>query len=146
MAGGRGDAGAPDRGRSATTRCSSWARRRGSTTGRWRRQLLEATGIDIGLWQEGIARVAADEAEAAELRSRVAWQRQQGYLSDWLDADEVAARWPWLGPTPGRAVGGRTRARSSPQKLVRALLADAATAGAEVAADRAIAVERGATG
>ena len=51
--------------------------------------LRETTGVDIGLWREGIAWVAADEAEAAALRARVAWQRQQSHLSDWLDADEV---------------------------------------------------------
>jgi len=52
-------------------------------------ELREATGIDIGLWREGIAWVAASETEAAELRSKVAWQRQHSHLSDWLDADEV---------------------------------------------------------
>jgi len=63
--------------------------------------LRETTGIDLGLWREGIASVAANEAEAAQLRSRCAWQRQHGHLADWLDADEVQARWPWLGPTAG---------------------------------------------
>ena len=38
--------------------------------------LREATGIDIGLWREGIAHVAATETESAELRARCAWQRQ----------------------------------------------------------------------
>ena len=45
-------------------------------------QLLESTGIDIGLWREGIGRIAADEAEADALRTSVAWQRQQGRRSD----------------------------------------------------------------
>ena len=66
----------------------------------------------IGLWREGIASVAANEAEAAELRSRCAWQRQHGHLADWLDAEEVQARWPWLGPDGGRALG---RARRRPR-------------------------------
>src|SRR5262249_14633667 len=57
--------------------------------------LLETTGIDIGLWREGIAWVAADDTECSDLRARVAWQRQHSYLSDWLDAGEVKARWPW---------------------------------------------------
>jgi glycine oxidase len=103
-------------------------------------ELLESTGIDIGLWQEGIAAVAADEAEAAVLRSRVAWQRQQGFLSDWLDAEEVAARWPWLGPTQG-ALWAAHEGALEPEQLVRALLADAASAGARVVADRATALE-----
>ncbi|HYC30958.1 MAG TPA: glycine oxidase ThiO [Gemmatimonadales bacterium] len=103
-------------------------------------ELLESTGIDIGLWQEGIAAVALDEAEATELRSRVAWQRQQGFLSDWLDAEEVAARWPWVGRTQG-ALWAPHEGAVEPDKLVGALLADAVAAGASVVADRAIAIE-----
>lgn len=103
-------------------------------------ELLETTGIDIDLWQEGIAAVALGEAEAAELRSRVAWQRQQGLLSDWLDAEEVAARWPWLGPTQG-ALWAAHEGALDPEKLVRALLADAVGSGARVAADRATGIE-----
>ena len=63
--------------------------------------LQETTGIDMGLWREGIARVASDRAEAGALRSKVAWQQQQGHACDWLDADEVRRRWPWLGPAVG---------------------------------------------
>jgi glycine oxidase len=103
-------------------------------------ELLETTGVDIGLWQEGIAAVALEEAEAAELRSRVAWQRQQGFLSDWLDAEEVASRWPWLGRTQG-ALWAPHEGAVEPDKLVRALLADAAAAGATLVADRVTAVE-----
>jgi glycine oxidase len=102
--------------------------------------LLESTGVDIGLWQEGIAAVAADEAEAADLWGRVAWQRQQGLLSDWLDADEVAARWPWLGPSQG-ALWAAHEGALEPEKLVRALLEDARKSGAHVVQDRAIGLE-----
>ncbi len=103
-------------------------------------ELLESTGIGIGLWQEGIAAVAAGEPEAAELRSRVAWQRQHGLLSDWLDADEVSVRWPWLGSTQG-ALWAPHEGALEPLKLVEALLADAVRNGAEVVADRALALE-----
>ena len=72
--------------------------------------LRETTGSDIGLWREGIAWVAADEAEAGELRSKVAWQRQQGHLADWLDADEVKSPLA-LARADGTARSGpRTRA------------------------------------
>lgn len=101
--------------------------------------LREATGIDIGLWREGIAHVAATETESAELRARCAWQRQHGFLSDWLDADEVAARWPWLGPTAGALWAPREGALE-PEKLVAALLADATRHGAVVRADAAVGV------
>jgi glycine/D-amino acid oxidase-like deaminating enzyme len=36
-----------------------------------------------------------------ELRLSVSLQRQQGHHCDWLDADEVKAQWPWLGPSHG---------------------------------------------
>jgi glycine oxidase len=93
--------------------------------------LRETTGIDIGLWREGIAWVAANEVEAGELRSRCAWQRQHSHLSDWLDADEVKARWPWLGPSAGALWAAREGALE-PEKLVAALLADAQRLGAVV--------------
>jgi glycine oxidase len=103
--------------------------------------LLNTTGIDIGLWQEGIARVAATETEAVELQSKVAWQRQQGHPSDWLDSAEVRRRWPWLGPTAGALWAGRDGALD-PQRLVEALRADARRLGAVLVTDRALRVDR----
>ncbi len=103
--------------------------------------LRETTGVDIGLWREGIAWVAATEAEAGDLKSRVAWQRQRAQLSDWLDADEVETRWPWLGPTAG-ALWAPHEGAVDPEKLVRALLADATRAGALVVDDTAISVDQ----
>ena len=103
--------------------------------------LKETTGIDIGLWREGIAWVAADEAEAGELRSRCAWQRQHSHLSDWLDADEVKARWPWLGPTTGALWAAREGALE-PVKLVAALLADAERLGTDVRRDAVVGIDQ----
>lgn len=105
------------------------------------RELREDTGIDIGLWQEGIAWVAADESEAGELRSRVGAQRQQGHISDWLDEDEVKARWPWLGPTTG-ALWAPLEGAVEPVRLVEALLADATRRGAVLIPDAVTAVDR----
>ncbi len=103
--------------------------------------LRETTGLDIGLWREGIAWVAADEAEAGDLKSRVAWQRQQSHLSDWLDAGEVKARWPWLGPTEG-ALWAPHEGALEPEKLVQALLADAMRLGAKLVDDTVTSVEQ----
>jgi glycine oxidase len=103
--------------------------------------LLETTGIDIGLWQEGIAWIAGNEAEAGELKSTVACQRQQGHLSDWLDPEEVRTRWPWLSPTMG-ALWAAHEGAVEPEKLVEALLADAQRLGAAVVADLAVSVEQ----
>jgi glycine oxidase len=103
--------------------------------------LRETTGIDIGLWREGIACVAASESEATELRSQCAWQRQHGHLSDWLDADEVSTRWPWLGPTCGALWAAREGALE-PERLVAALLADGQRVGAATAQDAVLAIDQ----
>lgn len=103
--------------------------------------LLESTGVDIGLWQEGIARLAADEADAAYLRTQVAWQRQQGHTCDWFDAAEVKARWPWMGASQG-ALWAAPDAALHPVRLVEALTKDAVRQGATVSHDRGLAVER----
>ena len=103
--------------------------------------LRETTGLDIGLWREGIAAVAANEAEATELRSKCAWQRQHGHLADWLDADEVRARWDWLSPTAGALWAPREGALE-PTKLVSALLADAERLGAVVLQETVTAIDQ----
>jgi glycine oxidase len=103
--------------------------------------LRESTGIDIGLWREGIAWVAASEEEATDLRSRVATQRQQGHLCDWLDQDEVRSRWPWLGPSNG-ALWAPHDGALEPIKLVEALLADAERMGATLVRDVVTSVDQ----
>lgn len=102
--------------------------------------LRETTGADIGLWQEGIAWVAADEVEAADLKSKVAWQRQQGHLADWLDQEEVHSRWRWLGPTHG-ALWAPHEGAVEPERLVSALRQDALRLGAVIEHDAATAIE-----
>ncbi|MGH7579027.1 MAG: glycine oxidase ThiO [Gemmatimonadales bacterium] len=102
--------------------------------------LLESTGTDIGLWREGIAGVAGDEAEAGELWSKVAWQRQQGHLADWLDADEVRSRWPWLGPTCG-ALWAPHEGALEPERLVSALRQDGARLGVTMRQEAATGIE-----
>jgi glycine oxidase len=103
--------------------------------------LRDTTGIDIGLWQEGIARVAATDEEAEELRSKVAWQQQQGHRSEWLDRGEVRRRWRWLGPTAG-ALWAAQDGALDPERLVEALRADAQRLGAMLVTDRALRVDR----
>lgn len=103
--------------------------------------LKDSTGIDIGLWQEGIVRIAATDADAAYLRAQVAWQRQRGHTCDWFDAAEVKTRWPWLGASQG-ALWAPRDAALHPVRLVEALVADAERLGVTVVKDRAIGVER----
>jgi glycine oxidase len=99
--------------------------------------LQEAVGVDVGLWLEGIARVASTGEEAAPLRANVAWQREQGHPCDWLDPEEVRRRWPWLAPTAG-ALWAPHDGALDPERLVQALLADAQRRGAKLIPDRAV--------
>lgn len=103
-------------------------------------ELLEGTGLDIGLWGSGIANVATDDKTATVLRSRVALQRQHGHLCDWLDAGEVRVRWPQLGPTCG-ALWAPREATLDPNHLVRAMLLDAQRRGATLVQDEIVALE-----
>jgi glycine oxidase len=102
--------------------------------------LHETTTIDIGLWREGIARVATGSAEADALQAKVVWQQRQGYACEWLDADQLRRRWPWLGPAVGALWAPRDGALD-PERLVRALLTDAQRLGAKVVDDRVTAID-----
>jgi glycine oxidase len=97
--------------------------------------LRENTGVDVGLWREGIARVATDPADASTLQARAAWQQTQGYRSEWLDQTEVRRRWPWVGPAVG-ALWAPQEGALDPSRLVEALLGDAQRMGAAVVRDR----------
>jgi glycine oxidase len=103
--------------------------------------LQETTGIDLGLWLEGIGRVAGTDLEAEQLAAKVAWQQQQGLACAWLDSAEVRRRWPWIGPTSGALWAARDGALD-PERLVRALLDDAQRLGAVLITDRAIRLDR----
>lgn len=103
--------------------------------------LHSTTAIDVGLWLEGIARVAGTKAEAEELRAKVAWQQRQGHVCGWLAPAEVKQRWPWLAPTNGALWASRDGALD-PARLVRALLSDAQRLGAMLVSDRAIRLDR----
>ncbi len=103
--------------------------------------LHESTGIEVGLWREGIARIAVQPAEAFELRARVAWQRDRGYSTEWLEPDDLRRRWPWLGPATG-ALWAPDDGALDPGQLVQALLADAERLGVRIIADRVTGVAR----
>jgi glycine oxidase len=89
----------------------------------------------VDLWLEGIARVAGDESEAETLATRVRWQQQQGYASEWLGSEELHRRWPWLGRATG-ALWAAGDGALDPRQLVRALRADALRRGATQVEDQ----------
>jgi len=90
--------------------------------------LADTTGIDIGLWREGIASLAFEEAEAEQLRDAVAHQRQAGLRCDWLEAAEVAERFPATAPCLGAMFAPEDGAVDAPA-LTRALRGDAKRLG-----------------
>ena len=91
--------------------------------------LAETTGIDIGLWRDGIAALAFDAVDAERLRDAVAEQRQAGLRCDWLEAEEVAERFPATAPCLGALFAPEDGAVDAPA-LARALRADAKRHGA----------------
>jgi glycine oxidase len=103
-------------------------------------ELLDSTGIDLGLWRQGIARVATDEADAEALRRKVSWQQDNGFSCEWLESEQCRQRWPWLAPVIGALFAPEDGALN-PERLVQALLADARQLGARVEQDRAVSVE-----
>lgn len=104
--------------------------------------LHQKTGIDLGLWREGIARVATDPAEAASLQTKVAWQQRRGYACEWLELAELRHRWPWLGPAVG-ALWAPHEGALDPDRLVRALLTDAQRRGTSLVRDRVVGIDQG---
>ena len=104
--------------------------------------LRESTGLDIGFWREGIASVAFDDAAADQLRDAVAQQRQAGLRCDWLEADEVAERFPGAARPPGcrGALFAPEDGAVDPPALTRALLADARRLGVTFLPERVLRV------
>jgi glycine oxidase len=97
--------------------------------------LAETTGIDIGLWRDGVASLAFTEPEAQRLRDAVAHQRQAGLRCDWLEANEVAEHFPAAAPCLGALFAPEDGAVDAPA-LTRALHVDAKRLGARTFASR----------
>jgi glycine oxidase len=98
--------------------------------------LRETTGVDLGLWREGIGQIATEESEAQALQTQVAWQQQERLPAEWLDESELRRRWPWVGHAVGAFWAPRDGALD-PGRLVNGLLQDAGRLGARVVVDRA---------
>jgi len=92
--------------------------------------LEDETGIEIGLWTDGIVQVAFTAADADRLKGDIAWQRQQGFPVDWLAADELRERCPGISP---EAVGAHLSPEDGalePPALIDALIRSATAHGA----------------
>lgn len=94
--------------------------------------LEDETGIDVGFWTDGIVQVAFTAAEADGLKGDIAFQRQQGFPVDWLEAAELKERCPGIS---SEALGGHLSPEDGalePPALMDALIRSAAAHGATV--------------
>lgn len=101
--------------------------------------LKDSTGIDIALWQGGIAALAFDDSRVERLRAMASSDTR------WLDAREVQHRWPGVGGDCRGALFAPHDGAVDPQALTTALIGDARRWGAVVSrtAVRSVQVERG---
>ena len=102
--------------------------------------LHDTTGLDIGFWRAGIASVAFDDTTAEHLRDAVAQQRQAGLRCDWLEAEDVAERFPGAAPGCLGALFAPEDGAVDPPVLTRALLADGRRLGVTVLPERVVRV------
>jgi glycine oxidase len=102
--------------------------------------LRETTGLDIGFWRSGIARIAFDDAVALQVRDEVAQQRQAGLRCDWLEPGDLAERFPGAAPGARGALFAPEDGAVDPAALTKALLADARRLGVTVVPERVMRV------
>ena len=92
--------------------------------------LQQETGLDIGLWSEGIVQVAFSPQDADRLKSDISWERQQGFPVEWLEAGELRERCPGISPAALGAALFPEDGALEPPVLLEALTRSAAAHGA----------------
>ena len=92
--------------------------------------LRQETGLDIGLWAEGIVQVAFAPQDADRLKGEIAWERQQGFPVEWLEAGELRERCPGISPAALGAALFPEDGALEPPVLLEALTRSAAAHGA----------------
>lgn len=94
--------------------------------------LAEETGVDLGLWLDGILKVAFTEEEESAVKGAVAWQRQQGLGAEWITAGELRERCPGIHPATRGAALAPEDGALEPLAALEALLVGAARRGARI--------------
>jgi glycine oxidase len=92
--------------------------------------LQKETGLDIGLWTEGIVQVAFGAEDVDQLKGDIARQRQQGFPVEWLEAAELRERCPGISPSALGAALFPEDGALEPLVLLEALTRSAAARGA----------------
>lgn len=93
-------------------------------------QLKDETGIDTHLWNGGIFHLAFSPADVERLKADVAWQRQSGHTSDWLDVEDLRQAAPWISTDAWGALLAAEDGSLDPKALLDALRASAEKHGA----------------
>jgi glycine oxidase len=94
--------------------------------------LAEETGVQIGLVRDGALHVAFTEQEESQARSTAAWQRQQGFTTEWLTAGELTTRCPGVSPDARGALLAREDGALEPLATLEALLVSATRRGVRI--------------
>jgi glycine oxidase len=95
-------------------------------------ELQEDTGIDAHLWTGGSLHVAFTQAEVDRIRGAIAWQRQQGLVTEWLDLHDLQQRAPGISPKALGALLGAEDGSVDPVALLEALRQSAVKAGVQI--------------
>lgn len=94
--------------------------------------LEEETGVRLGLWLDGILKVAFSDEEEGAAKGTVAWQRQQGLGTEWLTAAELRDRCPGISLEARGAALAPEDGALEPLATLEALLVSAARRGARI--------------
>jgi glycine oxidase len=94
--------------------------------------LEEETGVTLGLWLDGILKVAFTEDEESAGKGAVAWQRQRGLGAEWLTAAELRERCPGISPEACGAALAPEDGALEPLAALEAFLVSAAHHGARI--------------
>lgn len=97
----------------------------------WKR-FQEEDGMDVGFHRLGGFLVATDDAHIAHLRDYSAKQAQSGLELEWLEANQMRDRAPWLGREVRAATFCEEDSHASPLLAGNAVIAAARRAGAAI--------------
>ena len=104
--------------------------------------LADGAGVDIGLWLDGVIKLACTEAEETAGRSLVASHRQQGLNAEWLSAGEVRERCPGIKSDVRGGLLAPEDGAVEPLAVLEGLLVTATQRGARVTrGEQVLAVE-----
>jgi glycine oxidase len=95
-------------------------------------ELRELSGIDIGLENKGLLRIAITAEQVEELHKTLAFQRQAGQQAEWLSPEETKRREPGISTEIAGAMYVEQDGHVAPPELSHAFAKAAAVLGADI--------------